>query len=681
MRRTHAGLLLAVLIMAACALPIEPPPTLVPPLPSAAPPAARLPAGAIDSTATPLRPSAAPTTLPATTAALPAPTTPGPGADELSRIAAAIPLPRDQVALAEALKGITDVPAVARTTPLDVKVGDVETFWIANFVDHTRIQVAAKLRYAGPVVLMYVDTRIEADVDQAAIEQSAREFEQMIYPRNHALFGVEAMPGVDGDPRLTVLNALVPGVGGYFSAADGVVKAVNRFSNEREMFVINVTNRSFGSPGYALTLAHEFQHMIEWNVARRSPAWFNEGMSTLAQDLNGYVEDGLPGVYLSNPDIQLTTFSQATADRAVFSAHYGASQLFLRYFQEQYAGEGGLADLIHADAGNNLDAFVQVAARKRPDILSFADIYADWAVANVLNDPTVADGRYAYARLPHQLAAISDLQGDAAQASVQQFGVDYYGNLVGPLTLAFDGADTVSLAGAGPREGRAMWWSNRGDDSVTTLTRAFDLSGAQRATLQFSAWYELELDFDYAFVSVSADGGTTWTPLKGSTTTAQDPQGQNYGNGITGISGAPGLDTGHGTRGQWIEEQVDLTPYAGKQVLLRFWVVNDDVFNAPGVLIDNIRIPELSYADGAEQGDGGWQAQGFVRTSGELPQTWALRLIRVSGGATSVEHVPADAQGRATVTLADGERATLAVIGTARFTTEPAGYSYHVTRP
>src|SRR6266542_133266 len=125
MRRTHAGLLLAVLIMAACALPIEPPPTLVPPLPSAAPPAARLPAGAIDSTATP---------LPATTAALPAPTTPGPGADELSRIAAAIPLPRDQVTLAEALKGITDVPAVARTTPLDVKVGDVETFWIANFV-------------------------------------------------------------------------------------------------------------------------------------------------------------------------------------------------------------------------------------------------------------------------------------------------------------------------------------------------------------------------------------------------------------------------------------------------------------------------------------------------------------------------------------------------------------------
>jgi immune inhibitor A len=675
MRRNSAGFLLAVFVMVACALPSQPQPQ--PPATLAAvPPTARLPTSAADSAPTAPLSSDTPPVAPTS---LTPPATPAASADELSRIAAAIPLARDQVALAEALKGIGAVPAVARTTPLDVKVGDVETFWVANFVDHSNFQVDAKLRYAGSVVLMYVDTRIEANIDQVAIEQSAREFEQMIYPRNRALFGTEATPGVDGDPRLTVLNALVPGVGGYFSAADGVVKAVNRFSNEREMFVINVTNSSFGSPGYALTLAHEFQHMIEWNVARRSPAWFNEGMSTLAQDLNGYIEDGLPGAYLANPDLQLTTFSQGSVDRAVFSGHYGASQLFLRYFQEQYAGEEGLAELIKADAGNNPDAFVQVAARKRPDITSFAAIYADWAVANVLNDPAIADGRYAYRLLPRP-AAISELQTDAAQAGVHQFGVDYYGDLAGPLTLVFDATDTVSLVGAAPNEGRAMWWSNRGDDSVATLTRAFDLSGVQGATLQFAAWYELELNFDYAFVSASVDGGSTWMPLKGSTSSEQDPQGHNYGNGFTGISGAPGEDVGRGTRGQWIDEQVDLTPYAGKQILLRFWVVNDDAFNAPGLLIDNVRIPELSYADGAEQSDGGWQAQGFVRTSGELPQTWALRLIR-TGSATSVESIPVDAQGRAAVTLADGERGTLAVIGTTRFTTEPAGYSYSVARP
>ena len=408
-------------------------------------------------------------------------------------------------------------------------------------------------------------------------------------------------------------------------------------------------------------------------MQRRSPLWINEGMSTLAEDLNGDVSQGFPIQYLRDPDLQLTGWEPLNG------AHYGASRLFLRYFQEQYAGEDGLAELIKADAGNNLDAFVQMAARKRPDITSFADIYADWAVANVLNDPSVADGRYAYQLLPG-MATISDAPPGETHATVKQFGVDYY-NLQGLLTLAFDGADIVGLTSTQPREGRAMWWSNRGDDSVETLTRAFDLSGVRTATLQFATWYELELNYDYAFVSISTDGGTTWQPLKATSSTDQDPQGHNYGNGITGISGAPGAETDKGMRGQWIEEQADLTAYAGKPILLRFWVVHDEGYNAPGMLIDNMRIPELSYADGAEQGDGGWQAQGFVRTSGELPQTWALRLIRVSGGATEVERVPVDAQGRASVTLADGERGTLAVIGTARFTTEPAGYSYSVTRP
>lgn len=264
---------------------------------------------------------------------------------------------------------------------------------------------------------------------------------------------------------------------------------------------------------------------------------------------------------------------------------------------------------------------------------------------------------------------------------VEQFGVDYYGQLQGPLTIEFDGADTVPLAGARPKDGRYAWWSNRGDDSEQTLTRAFDLRGAQRATLQFATWYELEHNFDYAFVAVSTDGGRTWSALKASTSTADDPQGHNYGNGITGISGAPGVDTDSGTRGQWIDEQVDLTPFAGKQILLRFWVVNDEGYNAPGMLIDDIRIPELSYADGAESGDGGWQAQGFVRTTGELAQVWALRLVRVRDGATAVEPVAVDGQGRASVRLADGERGVLAVIGATPLTTEPAPYSYTTAVP
>jgi immune inhibitor A len=673
MRRSSAGVLLAALAIAACSLPFDerPPPEATATTTARLAATAGLPATTAD---TPPSPSAAPAaqqTAAQPNAAQPTPI-PATASDELARIAAAEPLARDQLALAEALKGIDDPPAVARTTPLDVKVGDVEQFWVSDQGTNTNYQIEARLRYAGPVVLMYLDTTIEAD--QAAIEQSARQFEQEIYPRNRQLFGAESSPGIDGDPRLTIVNtALRGGVAGYFVGSDGVVEAVNRFSNQRDMFLMSVNSYSFGTPAYASTLAHEFQHMIEWNQARRSPAWFNEGMSMLAEDLNGFILQGFPEQYLKVPDLQLNTWEPLAIP------HYGASQLFLRYFQEQYAGESGMAELIRVDAGNQLEAFVPIAARKRQDITSFADIYADWAVANALNDPLVGDGRYAYKLLPAP-AAIAATRASEIQTTVHQFGVDYY-DLRGPLTLTFDGADRVGVTSTQPRDGQAMWWSNRGDDSVETLTRALDLSGVRAATLQFATWYELELDYDYAFVSVSADGGATWQPLKASSSTDQDPQGHNYGHGITGVSGAPGVEPEQGTRGQWVDEQIDLTAYAGKSILLRFWVVNDDAVNSPGMLIDNIRIPELSYADSAEQGDAGWQAQGFVRTSGELPQTWALRLIRVAGGATTVERVPVDAQGRATVTLDEGQRGTLAVIGTTEFTTEPAGYTYAITQP
>ncbi|NJO83089.1 MAG: hypothetical protein HC828_09895 [Blastochloris sp.] len=248
----------------------------------------------------------------------------------------------------------------------------------------------------------------------------------------------------------------------------------------------------------------------------------------------------------------------------------------------------------------------------------------------------------------------------------------------GPVTLTFDGSDAVSVTGAPTQNGYA-WWSNRGDDSVSTLTRAFDLSGAAAATLQFSVWHEIELNWDYGFVTVSTDGGTTWTTLQGTTTVADDPQGNNIGGqGLTGVSGAPGQKTDLGVEGQWIEEQMDLSPFAGKQVLVRFWLIHDAAYNATGMLLDNIRIPEITYSDDAETDQGGWDAQGFVRTTGMLPQQWNLRLVREGRNGTTVEPLPTDAQGRATAQLGDGERGRLVIIGSTPHTTQAAPYTYTV---
>lgn len=662
MRRRFC-LSLLTLLLVACAPIAANPPTAVPLLTPATLPTAAI---AASTAARPTETSVA-TALPAPTVA------PVATVDDLAQLAALAPEPRDQIALVEAFKATGAIPAVVRATPLAVKVGDVESFWVADVQKGTNYQVQARLRYAGPVALMYIDTQLDAKIAQADIERSAKTFEEKIYPRDRALFGNESSPGIDGDPRLTILNIALRGAGGYFSASDTVPKQVNRFSNERDMFVIGVNSYPIGDDSYASTLAHEFQHMIEWNVVRRSPTWFNEGMSTLAQDLNGYPEDRLAAGHIATPDIQLTGWA---TDAAQNGRHYGTSNLFLRYFHAQYGGDAAISELVKRDAGNHPDVFVEIAQRIRPEIRNFADLVADWAVANMLDDAKVANGRYSYNTLPETIQPEPAHQAD--DTTVSQFGADYLSLPTGPIALRFDGSTTVPLVGAKPHSGRYAWWSDRGDDSVQTLTRAFDLRGVSAATLGFALWHEIELDYDYGFVSASTDGGATWQALKGNTTTDADPQGQNFGSGITGVSGTSGASTDGDTRGQWIDEQIDLAQFVGKQILLRFWLVSDVAYNAPGMLVDDIRIPALNYADDVEQGDGGWQAVGFARTTGVLPQEWALRLVRERSMGTTVELVPVDAQGYAGIVLAGGERGMLMVMGSTPFTTESARYSYTI---
>jgi hypothetical protein len=395
----------------------------------------------------------------------------------------------------------------------------------------------------------------------------------------------------------------------------------------------------------------------------------------LAQDLTGYPDDELALIYLDNPDLSLTDWSH---DASETGEHYGAAQLFLRYFYEQYGGAEILPELLSTGAGSQPQIFARLAAQTRPDIRSFTDLVADWAVANLVNDASVDDGRYAYEGLPGYAASLEVPPGGLSDG-VDQLGADYLYLGDGPRWLEFDGEDAVALTGERPRMGDRMWWSGRGDARVMTLTRTFDLRDVTQATLEFSAWYEIERHYDYAYVTVSADGGRTWQTLSGQDTTDEDPQGANLGDGLTGVSGHAGIDPEEGTRGRWVEERMDLSGYAGEQVLLRFWVVNDPAYNTQGLLLDEIRIPEIGFYDGGESGDGGWQAHGFARITGGIPQEWALRLVVETDSGIEVRGVALDEHNRAGLELAKGERGVLVVIGASPFTDELGRYRVEIS--
>ena len=701
MNKCAALLLPLALLLAACAPAVANPPP--------SPVATRIVAPtqvAPTRSATPAPPTHTPTATPSVTSAL--------GDADLAVIESSPRLMRDQVALARELGTCRSdpgaCPSVARTTPLDAQVGDVRSFSVVDFDTDRQYNVNAVLRYIGPVVLMYVEQDLV--YRQADLERAATIFEQEIYPRTRAIFGAEVQPGVDGDNRLSILNAHDPNGNllGYYSSQDSLPTKVNRFSNERDMFFMNADRLVFGDNRYLQVLSHEFQHMIHENQQSGSALWFNEGCSQLSEDLNGYVDDGFITGYLYTLDTQLNSWGGAPGEMA---KHYGAAHLFLRYLYAQYAGDAQLRTLIRASAGDNVAAFVALASQSRPDSASFGQLVADWSVANLVDDPAVGDGRYTYntgtklpsllpmkvvpkaitpnvhargAQHPMNIAADAQLSAIGYRLSAifpsgqingtaVPFSPDYLALPEGTTSLEFRGDTHVRLAAELPR-GRYAWWSGRSDNSLATLTRAVDLRGLKAASLSFDTWYEMERVYDYAFVTVSTDGGKTWVSFPGSLTTTDDPQGVNYGNGITGVSGVPDSNQDSGQRGRWVSERMDLSDYAGSQVLLRFWQINDQGLSDPGMLIDNIAIPERGFRDDVESGTGDWQAAGFVRVDGDLSQRWDLRLvITATNGKVRVEPLTVGDDGRATAHLAAGERGVLMVLATTLHTSETAGYS------
>jgi hypothetical protein len=201
-----------------------------------------------------------------------------------------------------------------------------------------------------------------------------------------------------------------------------------------------------------------------------------------------------------------------------------------------------------------------------------------------------------------------------------------------------------------------------------------DLTGADAATLRFSAWYNIEDGWDYAYVAVSTDGGETWQLLPGRHTTDENPVGNAFGVGWTGISGG-------GDAPVWVDEEVDLTPFAGEEVLLRFEYVTDDAVNEAGFLLDDISIEEIGFQDNGEDGPSGWESEGWLLTDNQLEQRWLVQLIRAAGDNVSVETMQVGPDGTGQLTSEGGtsdETVILAVSGLTQHTTEPASYSYAI---
>ncbi len=131
------------------------------------------------------------------------------------------------------------------------------------------------------------------------------------------------------------------------------------------------------------------------------------------------------------------------------------------------------------------------------------------------------------------------------------------------------------------------YYSGMGDNMEHSITTARPyIVDAASDTFYFWTSYDIETDWDYAYVEISEDFGESWTTVAGNLTTPYDPYGNNRGDGMTGATVG------------WTQGVFPLTAWLGQELLLRISYVTDAAVMEHGIDVDVISpVPVCQSVD------------------------------------------------------------------------------------
>ncbi|OGN97270.1 MAG: hypothetical protein A2Z77_08615 [Chloroflexi bacterium RBG_13_51_36] len=398
---------------------------------------------------------------------------------------------------------------------------------------------------------------------------------------------------------------------------------------------------------YEGTFTHEYEHAIHYDHDADEASWVDEGMADLSGFFAGYghASDHL-AYYMVYHRTSLTNWGNALED-------YGESYLFQLYLNENFGGPAFIKALVDEPANgikgieNQLEAFGWVTC--------FDDIYRDWTLANYLDDVTLTGDSGAKLGYDSLDIPSSDTWGYSIQWSIENYyGSDNHGNLpiprywggyksgtvqypigsmapYAPMYLTYKGVQPELISnfrgdgfsGIAPYSGDYELYGGRAALLFNSCTLASPVTLGADAELSFWTWYDIEELWDFGFVQISADGGSTWTSLENAdTTSAHDPSAID-----TVVDNLPGFT---GSSGGWVQETFDLSAYAGESVLVRFLYVTDWATELTGFFVDEIAVTDTDgtvFADGLESGSGYWVLEGWQCTTGLVTNDWQLTFV------------------------------------------------------
>jgi hypothetical protein len=418
---------------------------------------------------------------------------------------------------------------------------------------------------------------------------------------------------------------------------------------------------------YEGTFAHEYQHLLQYYVDPNETTMVNEGLSDYAQTLVGYVDaratvfdkgadshlfcyqgyGPVQTAYNTNPrncggpQNSLTLWDEDAGNPNAVLADYGHAYSFMLYLQDRF-GPAFLTQL-HRDAERqgiaSLDALLK--GKKTTFRAVLHDHQSMVLLDKLLEDPrrSVLVGaqrsRVTSASLRSTLNLANpeayDKPGAAPNGAdyvtLQKNGKGLRGSQLSAVT--FRGATTLptqpltwTVVNNDPdRPGNPVLFSgNANSTDAAAVTRV--AVPAADPTLRFLAKYGAELGYDYGYVEVSTDGGTTYTAIPGDKTVA-GPRG-------------PALN---GTTAGFEPHSYDLSAYAGQTVLLAFHYVSDGGVNEGGLLLDDVSVGGTVISDGSSLApfDSPTEIKPFAVAN------WHVKLIGIrQGHVTLVQQVEAD---------------------------------------
>ncbi|HEY5995907.1 MAG TPA: hypothetical protein VIU29_02755 [Candidatus Deferrimicrobiaceae bacterium] len=319
-------------------------------------------------------------------------------------------------------------------------------FWAFDFGAGDYYKVSAREVGNGRYCRVYVEAG--RTVPQASIDNIVSQFDNVIYPSVSNTFGSPPNPGIDGDPRITLLILDIrDAVGADGGVTTGYFTAVNEFtqaalaaagfpdkSNAREMIYLNASFPVPGSPKFFRVVAHELQHMVHFEQKDRrlsvsDDTWLNEAMSESAPLFCGFGPDtDRVDLFARNPSDSLTIWDGKLAD-------YSAVYMWSQYIHDRYPPtlfRTALADNAIGVASIS-DALAVYSAPNTST--TFAGLFRDWTMANI----TAADNALMNAvgflpqwqytttlSLASMFTASTDRTNPGLTPPLRQWSADYY---------------------------------------------------------------------------------------------------------------------------------------------------------------------------------------------------------------------------------------------------------------